>query len=263
MDQFDKEEYRKQLVYRDKILRTAADDRAFQLELLELCKRDPVFWFNTFCWTFDPRMIDGRYSIQPFVLFPFQRALVRLIYECIHNGEPCMIKKSRDMGVSWIVMLVLQHFWLFCPGADSHVGSRKKEYVDKKGSRSTLFEKFRWNLKYLPVWMIPSLRDDREDTVCKIIHPERSGLPGMGNTITGEASVPDFGISQRYKAVFMDEFAKQPFGKLAYETVSQSTNCIIGVWTPFGKANPAYKLTNDPDNPPTWVNIADYADRVA
>jgi len=219
----------------DLIIR-ASSDVGFQKDIVRACTADILLWFDYFAYTFNPR---ATVSVLPFNLYPFQKKLVLALRECIDTGESLMIEKSRDMGVSWIVMLVFQWYWLFYEGSDVHVGSSKREYVDKLGVKSTLIEKFRFNLSYIPKWMCPPLKKYRDDSLAKIKNP------GNGNTLTGEAAVPSFGMSQRYRAVLMDELARQPYGRIAYETVSQTTDCIIGVWTPFGKANIAAEFARN------------------
>lgn len=218
------------------LLQKAQGDKLLQAVLFERCKEDPVFWFNHFCWTFNPRLTGIKHI--PFNLYPFQEKIVQSLCDCIDRGEPLLIEKSRDMGLSWIVMLVFHYYFMFVPGADLHVGSSKLEYVDKKGVKSTLIEKVRYNHSFQPGWLTPKLRPGKDDTFCRLINPAN------GNTLTGEAAVPSFGMSQRYKAVLLDEFARQPYGELAYATVSQTTNCIVMIYTPYGKSNMAYTLSH-------------------
>lgn len=196
---------------------------------MEKCRRDIVFWFNHFCWTFDPRAAQPH---RPFRLFPFQEKALRQIVKAIENGEDLLMEKSRDMGVSWLVLLAFQYFWLFKPGANFHLGSRKLDFVDTKGDISTLMEKFRYNLDWMPVWMKPQGFQDRvHDNLFRLLNPAN------GNVVTGESSNTNFGRGGRYKAVLFDEF---PFWKdqdAAYASAGQSSPCRLVVGTPYGKTN--------------------------
>jgi hypothetical protein len=219
------------------LLQAAEDNPELQQAHLRLCKLDILYWFHNFCWTFNPRQAPYDF---PFVLYPFQENLVLLIKECIDTGEPLLIKKSRDMGVTWLVLLVFQYYWLFEDGSDFHLTSRKEDEIDKKGSKSTLFEKLRYNTEWLPPWMNPPIgRND--DAFMKLVNPLN------GNSITGEAPVVDFARSQRYKAIMMDEAARLPYGEASYASASHSTNSIIMPYTPYGKGNLAYNLFKGPD----------------
>lgn len=226
-----------------KLIVECKKDPSFAMAMRERCKDDIIFWFNHFCYTFNPRVTP---SHLPFNLYPFQEEVILLMQDCIERGEPLIIEKSRDMGLSWMVVLTFQWFWLFRDGADFLLGSRKEDDVDKRGDRSTLFQKFRYNLELQPDWICPKLGKN-DDAHLKIIHPTN------GNLLKGESATADFGRSQRYRAVLMDEVARHPYGEYAYASVSQSTNCVILLFTPFGRANIAYKMRSHPNV--EWVDI--------
>lgn len=236
------------LYERAKILQAAADDESLQAALLAKCQRDPIFWFEYFCYTFNPRTTPAHLPFNP---YPFQVETIQIMIDCIQRGEPLIIEKSRDMGLSWLVLLVFQWFWLFEDGVDFLCGSRKEAYVDRKGDRSVLFEKFRYNLRMQPEWICPKLGKNN-DNYMQITHPV------TGNILKGEAATADFGRSQRFKAVLMDEVAVHPYGDYAYASVSHSSNCIILLFTPFGQANIAYRMRQHPDV--EWVEIGEPED---
>jgi len=217
---------------RIKLLKLAKSHPEVQQELLSMCESDILFWFDTFCWTFNPRVKPAH---MPFNLWQFQIPMVETIRDCILDGENLLIEKSRDMGVSWVVLMCFQWFWLFREGTDLLVCSKKEDNVDKKGDKSTLFEKLRYNLSFMPDWMIPAL-NKFQDSHMKLVHPVN------GNVIVGESSNPDTGRSGRYTAVLLDEMAFHPYGEAAFTSVSQSSDCIIMPSTPNGKANWFYKL---------------------
>jgi hypothetical protein len=139
-----------------------------------------------------------------------------------------LIEKSRDMGISWLILLVFQYYWLFREGANFHLGSRKEDAVDRKGDISTLFEKLRYNLDWLPTWMKP-LR--YQGNLLRLVNPTN------GNSITGESSNENFGRGGRYRAVLFDEFPFWPGQDAAFASAGQSTPCRIIVGTPYGKTN--------------------------
>jgi hypothetical protein len=217
------------LYQRAHLLEAAQVSPELQQFLLELCRRDIHFWFRHFAWTFDPRLSQPH---QPFVLFPYQEETVQVLAACIDNGEDLLIEKSRDMGVSWLILLVFQYYWLFREGSNFHLGSRKQESVDRKGDISTLFEKLRYNLDWLPAWMKPSgWQPATHDNLLRLINPAN------GNVITGESSNDNFARGGRYKAVLFDEFPFWPGQEAAYASAGQSSPCRIVVGTPYGKNN--------------------------
>jgi hypothetical protein len=220
---------RDMLLQRALLLRLAAKSPRLQTLLLERCRRDIHFWFDYFCWTFDPR---EAISDQPFQLYEFQHQALDDICHAINTGEDLLIEKSRDMGISWLILLVFQYYWLFHPGANFHCGSRKQELVDRKGDRSTLLEKIRYNLYRLPHWMKPEgFRENQDDNVLKLLNPAN------GNSITGESSNENFGRGGRYKAILFDEFPFWPLQDAAYASAGQSSPCRIVVGTPYGSKN--------------------------
>ena len=220
---------RDSLQSRARWLALAQDNSKMQALLLEKCRRDILFWFHHFCWTFDPRL-DAPH--QPFVLYQYQDTMVHEITRCIDDGADLLIEKSRDMGVSWLVLLVFQYYWLFRPGANFHLGSRKQEYVDRKGDISTLFEKLRYNLDWLPAWMKPEgYNAGRHDNLLRMINPAN------GNSITGESSNENFARGGRYRGVLFDEFPFWDSADPAYASAGQSSPCRIVVGTPYGKGN--------------------------
>jgi hypothetical protein len=220
---------RQWLMRRLTLVQAAQDNPDLQALLMLWCKRDVRFWFRHFCWTFDPRLDQPH---QPFVPYPFQEKALMELVSAIENGEDLLIEKSRDMGLSWLVLLAFQYFWLFRDGANFHLGSRKQEAVDRKGDLSTLMEKLRYNLAWLPHWMrLSGFQDNVHDNLLRLLNPAN------GNTITGESSNENFGRGGRYKAVLFDEFPFWPMQDAAYASAGQSTPSRIVVGTPYGKNN--------------------------
>ena len=66
--------------------------------------RDILFAFNVFFWTFDPRTKE---KDLPFITYDFQDKAILEINDAIDKQEDLFADKSRDMGVSWIVLCVL------------------------------------------------------------------------------------------------------------------------------------------------------------
>lgn len=218
------------------LLRLANDKEYVQSLLFKRSQQDIVFWFNTFCWTFDPRKSQPHI---PFELYPYQEWFVKEIEKRIENQEDWGVEKSRDMGVSWLVMLVLQHGWLFKPGWSAHVGSRREAEVDKANyDTSTLFGKFRYNLSRLPYWMRPSVTDKK----LSIINLEN------GNLLSGESANPSFSRGHRHRCVVMDELAFWDLADAAYGAASETTKCRGVISTPYGGNNRFARLMADSKN---------------
>ncbi len=218
--------------YRAQLLKACETDMVLQAEVKALCKKDRLFWINCFCYTKDPRRKLN--DILPFITYPFQDIHITEVANAIDKQEDYLNDKSRDMGVSWDVLYVLSHYWLFEDGSDFRVGSRKEDYVDKLGDIDTLLEKVRFNLKRQPRWLLPEGFDfDKHAGYMRIINPVN------GNAIVGESANEHFGSGGRRKAVLLDEFAKWDASVAtgAWTSTADVTKCRIVVSTPVGSAN--------------------------
>lgn len=207
---------------------------------MELCRRDVVYWLNTFCYTMDPR-VEGHTNI-PFICYGYQEWLARELVDAMTEQVDVGIEKSRDMGVSWLMILVFQWCWLFKPGWDIHVGSRKESEVDDATvNHSTLFGKFRYNLNQLPRWMRPP-NMDKHDKKLLIQNPLNN------NIFSGESANIAFGIGPRKRAILLDEFSRWEAADVVYGGLAQTTNCRIINGTPFGETNTYARKMNDKNN---------------
>lgn len=196
-----------------------------------VCADSFLYWVNSFGWTMNPRLNDPHL---PFITFKFQDQVALDIIECIEQGKDIHIDKSRDMGVSWLVLAIFTWGWLY-RGWDLRVGSRTRDYVDKGGDMSSLFEKIRYMLQRLPEWMIPPgfnmKRGTSTNAAARLLHPVN------GNTIIGEATSPNFARGGRSKAILYDEFAFWECAEEAWKGGADTTNCRILVSTPDGLGN--------------------------
>ncbi len=229
---------RENLEFREMLPARCEQDPVLLNEVKDKCRRDILFWINTFCWTKDPRRQP---DILPFITYPFQDRHILEVQSAINKQEDYLNDKSRDMGVSWDVLYVLTHFWLFEDGSDFRVGSRKEDYVDKLNDIDTLLEKVRFNLKKQPLWLLPkgfNLNDHAG--YMRIINPENN------NAIIGESANEHFGSGGRRKALLLDEFAKweEKIAEAAWTATADVTKCRIVVSTPVGSGNKFAQLAS-------------------
>ena len=204
------------------------NDLSRQAEIYK-CKTDPIHWFNHWIWTYDPRgMSFGLPANIPFVLRPKQVELVDWLLERENTQTHGLIEKSRDEGMSYVVLGFFLHRWLFVEGFAGGVGSRKEELVDKKGDPKTLFHKFRDMFSKMPDWMKPKgFVEKVHDNYMRIINPDN------GATITGEAG-DNIGRGGRTTMYFLDEWAFVERQEAVDAAISQNTNVHIKGSTPNG-----------------------------
>ncbi|MBO9528901.1 MAG: terminase [Acinetobacter oleivorans] len=204
------------------------NELSIQAELYK-CSKDPIHWFNNWIWTYDPRgMSFGLPANIPFVLRPKQVELVDWLLERESTQTHGLIEKSRDEGMSYVVLGFFLHRWLFVEGFAGGVGSRKEELVDKKGDPKTLFHKFRDMFSKMPNWLKPKgFVEKVHDNYMRIINPDN------GATITGEAG-DNIGRGGRTTMYFLDEWAFVERQEAVDAAISQNTNVHIKGSTPNG-----------------------------
>ena len=233
--------YRENLEWRRKILIRCKLNPVFQAKVKELFHRDIVFAFNAFFYTLDVRRRPEHH--QPFCTYPYQDDVLLKIVDHINRGEDIPLEKSRDMGASWMVILIYLWFWLDpAGGTDFLLGSRIEDYVDKRGDMRTLMEKARYALRKLPKFIRPKgFNFKKHDNFMRLQNPE------TGASITGESNNANFSTGGRYASVLFDEFAKwEGTDKAAWTSAGDATPSRIPVSTPFGAAGQYYDLVTDP-----------------
>lgn len=225
--------------FRADILQRAGNDLELQEVLKLKCAKDPIFFIDTFCWTYDPRLAE---PIIPFILYPKQEKLIEKLNECLdrsQNGEKInlFLDKPRDVGATFTVMTWCLHNYLFGEFS-ARVGSRKEDYVDKKGESDTLFYKLDFNLARLPKWLLPQGYNENCRSSMILKHPT------MPNLIAGESANPNFGRGGRKSVTVFDELGFWDWAKSSWESAGESTNFRLAMTTPpeTGRDSHTYKL---------------------
>lgn len=182
--------------------------------------------------TFDPRGPErGLPSSVPFLLFPRQEEFVAWMLERWRAQEPGLVEKSRDMGMSWLLVGLGATLCLFMPGLALGFGSRKEEYVDKLGAPKSLFFRARMFIKNLPAEFRPGWD-------ARIHAPHmRIMFPKTGSVMTGEAG-DAIGRGDRASFYIVDEAAHLERPELIDASLSATTNCRIDLSSVNGMGNP-------------------------
>ena len=216
------------LFYRSQILTNVKTNPKLQEALLIRCKEDVKFFFNTFLYTYDPRVAP--FSL-PFITYDYEDKAIDWLMERIGLRDG-LIDKTRDMGVTWTILGVFYHQWLFGEGFLSHVGSKTEDDVDRTGDMKSLFEKLRFFIKTTPAWMLP----EYDIRFMRLINVRN------GNSITGESANSNFARSGRYKVCFYDEFAATEYSEDIWTAMGDSSPSRIVCSTPHGTGNKFWKL---------------------
>lgn len=226
---------------RASIFQRAEKDALLRQCVIEECKRDVCYFFDYFLFTdkndtfFSP---DFPKTV-PFVLFQFQKDVIRKLWDCIVNGKPIFIEKSRQMGLTWLIAGVFLYGFLF----HRHkylIISQKEEYVDKMGDMRTVFEKLRFFMKHLPQWLFP------EGFVKSVNSPHNKFMaitsPDWQASITWESANPNAGTWGTYKAILLDEMSKMNHATQVNTSCAAASPCRIYNSTPLGEGNEYYRM---------------------
>lgn len=220
------------LEYRRWLMLRCAGDREAQREAWIACSRDPLFWINSFVWTYDPRKVAeglGESPVIPFISWEYQDETLCEMRDALGVRDMC-IAKSRDMGASWMVLAILVWQWLFRPMRTFLLVSRVEDLVDKKDEPDCLMWKVDFILKHLPSWMKPEFR--RASLVLK--------NETNGSTITGASTTGETSRGGRKTAIVFDEFAMVPDGEAMMSASRDNTRCRMFISTPKGVGNAFY-----------------------
>lgn len=214
-------------------------------EMKKKSQEDPVYFFDTFLYTFDPK--NKPYHLR-FKTFPFQRRLIRDLIYAIDNGEDLFIEKCREMGATYTVLGVFLWEWLWTPAANFLMGSRKEDYVDnRKGGvtgnkEESLFGKLDYMISRLPGFILPQqFNPNKHFNYMSLVNPEN------GNVISGESSNPNFSRGGRQRAILLDEFAFWDNDAGAWGSTADTTKCRIILTTPGIKPSKAKRIRQGKD----------------
>lgn len=196
-------------------------------------KDDPIFFFNRCLKTFDPRKEARDLD---FVLYPYQVEFILKAVDKITRGEDWFVEKSRDMGVSWMMMGIILWFWLFKDGFQCLIGSRTETYVDNR-LMDSLFGKLDYLIDHLP-FKIDGYTKEKDRTFLKMVNRKRQ------SAIAGESANVNFSRAGRYNLVFFDELAFWPFAQGSWEASGDASPCRVAVTTPSPEPSFAKALRN-------------------
>lgn len=225
---------RANLDYRRWLVELCINDSGLSHEVWMMCRRDLLFWINTFCWTYDPRKIP---SVVPMVTWEFQDRMLKKIEQCIGVSD-LVVEKSRDMGVSWAVIYAILHRVLYYENQSFLIVSRKEDLVDKPDDPDSLFWKLDFAIKYMPEFLLPNRIRTR-------LHFHNQD---MGGTIDG-TSTSDPGRGGRRTAILLDEFAAMEKTRAVLSATGDATRSRIMVSTPMGSGNAFYDKAHDGKTP--------------
>jgi phage terminase large subunit len=194
-------------------------------------KEDPAQFIMDWGCTVDPRNAErGLPSVMPFLLFPRQEEWVHWAFDLWKSSKRGLSDKSRDMGLSWLSSAFACTMCLLNDWISIGFGSRKEEYVDKRGDPKSILEKCRQFISLVPPEFRPGWGLKTHCAHMRIKFPTNS-------LISGEAG-DGIGRGDRKAIYFVDEAAFLPRPELVDASLAATTNCRIDISTPHGQNNP-------------------------
>lgn len=218
--------------YRMRKLEQIRKDPSLLNDLKIFYKENPAQFIIDWGVTFDPRQVEkGLPSLIPFLLFERQEEWVHWFVERWKKQEPGLTDKSREMGLSCLTIATACTLCLFHEGMVIGFGSRKEEYVDKRGDPKSLLYKARQFITNLPKEFRGTFDESRHAPYMRVQFPDTNSI------ITGESG-DGIGRGGRAGIYIVDEAAWIPRPELIEASLSQTTNCRHDISTPFGMNNP-------------------------
>ncbi len=222
--------FEENLAYRARMVRSAATDVQQRNDLWIMCKKSPLYYFNVFCWLFEPRTA----KVLPFITYDFQDDLITEVLNCIGKYD-LVIPKSRDMGVSWCCLTALEWLWHFHDYQTFLLLSRKEELVDKRGDPKELFYKIDFLHEHQPKWLLPTINR------MKMLKENLDNKSVLGGESTNEFA----GVADRKRGLFLDEYSKMDNQDSILRGTRDVTESRIFVFTPEGSHNKAYDIAHN------------------
>ena len=215
-----------------------------QLPILKAFYRDnPAQFITDWGCTFDPRNVErGLPAIVPFLLFPKQEEWVNWIMARWKGQEDGVSVKCRDMGLSWLSIGLASTLCMFNEGLVVGFGSRKEEYVDKKGFPKSLFYKARMFSNLVPIEFRAGYNEATTAPHMRVTYPNNDSCM-MGESGDG------IGRGDRAAIYFVDEAAFLERPQLTEASLSMTTNCRQDISTVNGSDNPFAEKMQNPDVP--------------
>jgi len=195
-----------------------------RLEWWNKLRKDIVDFSKKCIMVYEPRGKTTKDVI--LVPFDYQIDIWKKLDEAYKTGGDLFIEKSRDLGVTYSVLVWVLHKWLFEPGFTALLGSRKEDEVDNR-LPSSLFGKLRYMFYGIPKWLAPKgFRKRNNDSHMKLSNPEN------GSVIEGESSNPNFSRGKRASIIIADEIFFWPYMKESIKAMYDASPARVFISTP-------------------------------
>lgn len=241
----------------------AKNNPAVQQALLQACRDDILFFINVFVYQQNPNPVgDGSPEIGPFITWEFQdRAICQRPTEdepkggilwAIEARRDLFIEKSREMGASWICLIVMLWVYLFFDWKAMLCISRSADAVDIRSNMNSLFAKLDFIIEHLPDWMTRG------------VSRRKMGFFNKKNrsSITGQASTGEAGVGGRAWFMFIDEFSAIKEDVEVRQRTSDTSGCRLFNGTHRGLDTEFFNLSQQPEIMKLQMHWTEHPDKV-
>lgn len=228
--------YEENLDFRSWLLKKCRESVHAQKACLYACSQDILFYINSFVFQHNPNAAGD--EVGPWISWDFQDEAFYKFLWCIENRRDLVIEKSREMGASWMSLLVMDWMSMFKLNKKFLLVSRNADAVDKPEDSDCLMWKLDFVHEHLPDWMIKGQ-----------ISRRKMGMTYLRtrSIITGQASTGKAGVGGRATAAFIDEFSQIEEDQQVLHRTADTTRCRIFNFTHVGLDTAAYEISQRSD----------------
>lgn len=234
------------VAFRIALLEACEADPVLAAGVIEICKRDIVFYVNVCIWQYNPLKLG--HEVGPFILWEHQKAAFLdgpdiadgpgLLW-CYEHSKDLVLEKSREEGATWILLIMQDWFCRFHDRQKWLDISRSADAVDAPGDSDSLFWKLDFIQEHLPPWL-GGVRNRGEQRKSMFID-----YPVSRSIVTGQASTGSAGVSGRASGIIIDEFPRIKEDREVRQGTASTGRCRFFCGTHLGTHTEFYRLTKE------------------
>lgn len=218
------------LLFRQSLLTECDRSRSSRAAFLQACSEDLLLYVNACVWQFNPKKKGGG-EVAPFISWDYQDKWFRKALWCYENDRDLWCEKSREMGVSWMALILMDWLCRFHRWQKCLVISRNADAVDDRADPDSLFWKLDHIQRFMPAWMGEV---DRSKMLIR--------YPATNSIIAGEASTGAAGVGGRAGLALIDEFPRIREDREVLQGTASTTDTRIFVGTHLGSGTAFYDM---------------------
>ena len=249
---YQSDEYRQKLIARLETFQTCEKDPLMLTQfIVDKWAIDPIEFIEQFGWIINPKFHN---EVKPFFLFPYQKKIIRKIWEAEISGQECemLIDKPREMGLTWVMCWYYIWRWLFTKNWSGAVLSRTEGEVDDGSSspEKAIFGKIRWGLQHLPDYLLPDSFTFKNKKGTNTDQNLRLSNPAMMSAIVGSTANENAMRGSRFSLSWVDECFFVEHFQAVHRSFSHIANTRVYISTAkTGRANQKFvDLINNAGN---------------